>query len=89
MARSLALALDIAVAGASTLDGYAAGVPVIDARRGEVFTSGPAVAAPEDLDVAGQVLVGDGAVKYRELFEAKGATAWVTKANAWLPPAGS
>jgi tRNA threonylcarbamoyladenosine biosynthesis protein TsaB len=74
IARTLALALDVPVAGASTLDGYATGVPVIDARRGEVFTTGPRVAAPGDLDVAGQTLVGDGAIRYRELFEQRGAT---------------
>jgi tRNA threonylcarbamoyl adenosine modification protein YeaZ len=74
MARSLALTLDIPVAGASTLDGYAGGVPVLDARRGEVFTSGPRVLAPADLDVDGLTLVGDGAIRYRELFESRGAT---------------
>ena len=74
MARSLAFALDVPVAGASTLDAYENVTPVIDARRGEVFTAGPAVSAPEDLDVAGQTLVGDGAVKYRALFEERGAT---------------
>jgi tRNA threonylcarbamoyl adenosine modification protein YeaZ len=74
MARSLALALDVRVAGASTLDAYDAGMPVIDARRGEVFTTGPTVVTPEDLEVNGRTLVGDGAVKYRALFEAKGAT---------------
>src|SRR5438132_3981292 len=63
MARSLALALDVPAAGASTLDAYDAGVPVIDARRGEVFTTGPAVCAPEELDVDGRTLVGDAAVK--------------------------
>jgi tRNA threonylcarbamoyladenosine biosynthesis protein TsaB len=74
IARSLALTLDIPVAGASTLDGYSAGTPVIDARRGEVFTSGPRVAKPEDVAVAGQTLVGDGAIRYRTIFEAAGAT---------------
>jgi tRNA threonylcarbamoyladenosine biosynthesis protein TsaB len=74
MARSLALALEVPVAGASTLDGYDAGLPVIDARRGEVFTTGPAVCAPEDLEVDGRTLVGDGAIMYRTLFEEKGAT---------------
>lgn len=73
MARSLAFALQIPVAGASTLDAYAGGVPVIDARRGEVFTTGPRVCRPDELDVAGQTLVGDGAVRYRETFEAAGA----------------
>jgi tRNA threonylcarbamoyladenosine biosynthesis protein TsaB len=74
MARALALTLDIPVAGASTLDGYDGGLPVLDARRGEVFTTGPRVLAPEDLDVDGLTLVGDGAMRYRELFESRGAT---------------
>ncbi len=74
IARSLALALDIPVAGASTLDGYDGGVPVLDARRGEVFTSGPRVLAPADLEVDGLTLVGDGAIRYRELLESRGAT---------------
>ena len=52
---------------------FGGGVPVIDARRGEVFTAGPALARPEELEVAGKRLVGDGAVRYRELFEAAGA----------------
>ena len=74
MARSLALSLGVPVAGASTLDGYQDGVPVIDARRGEVFTTGPRVCKPEELATAGQLLIGDGAVRYRELFERAGAT---------------
>jgi tRNA threonylcarbamoyladenosine biosynthesis protein TsaB len=74
VARTLALALDVPVAGASTLDAFATGVPVIDARRGEVFTQGPRVCAPEELEVAGRTLVGDGAVRYRDVFEAAGAT---------------
>ncbi len=72
-ARGLALALDLPVAGVSTLEAFAGGTPVIDARRGEVFTSGPALARPEELEVAGQRLVGDGAVRYRAVFEAAGA----------------
>ncbi len=44
MARTLALALDVPVAGASTLEAFAAGTPVLDARRGEVFTTGPLTA---------------------------------------------
>jgi hypothetical protein len=47
---------------------------VVDARRGEVFTVGPVVARPEELDVEGKTLVGDGALRYRDLFEARGAT---------------
>ena len=72
-ARGLALALDIPTAGVSTLRAFAGGRPVIDARRGEVFTDGPAVGRPEDLEVAGSLLVGDGAVRYRSVFEANGA----------------
>ena len=74
IARSLALTLDVPVAGASTLDAYAPGTPVIDARRGEVFAPGPRLARPEDLDVAGRTLLGDGAIRYRTIFEAAGAT---------------
>jgi tRNA threonylcarbamoyladenosine biosynthesis protein TsaB len=73
-ARGLALALDVPVAGSSTLSALAGGTPVIDARRGEVFAEGGVVCRPAELDVAGKVLVGDGAVRYRELFEAAGAT---------------
>ncbi len=77
-ARGLVLALGIPAAGVSTLDALAAGapgaLPVIDARRREIFVTGPAVLAPADLTVAGETLVGDGAVRYRELFEAAGAT---------------
>jgi tRNA A37 threonylcarbamoyladenosine modification protein TsaB len=47
---------------------------VIDAKRGEVFTEGPRVCRPEELQVAGQTLAGDGAVRYRAVFEAAGAT---------------
>jgi tRNA A37 threonylcarbamoyladenosine modification protein TsaB len=52
-------------------------VPVIDARRREVFTlvdGSPIVLAPADVVVErGAVLVGDGALRYRALFEEKGA----------------
>jgi tRNA threonylcarbamoyladenosine biosynthesis protein TsaB len=72
-ARGLSLALGLETAGVSTLHAFAGGTPVIDARRGEVFTTGPALARPEELDVAGTRLVGDGAVRYRALFEAAGA----------------
>src|SRR5215216_1105606 len=73
MARLLSLTLGVPVTGASTLEAFSGGVPVIDARRGEVFTVGPRVAKPDELDVAGKTLVGDGAVRYRDLFEARGA----------------
>lgn len=80
-ARGLALALDLPGAGVSTLDALAAGAPgatpVVDARRREVFTlldGRPAVLAPADLRVeAGGVYVGDGALRYRELLEERGA----------------
>jgi tRNA threonylcarbamoyladenosine biosynthesis protein TsaB len=79
-ARALALALDAPVAGVSTLDALAAGapgaLPVIDARRGEVFTlePRPVCRRPEELEPeAGRVCVGDGAVRYREVLEAAGA----------------
>jgi tRNA threonylcarbamoyladenosine biosynthesis protein TsaB len=80
-ARALAFALDLPVAGVSTLDALAAGapgaLPVIDGKRQEVFTlvgGAPAVVRPEELRVAaGTVCVGDGAVRYRELFEGRGA----------------
>jgi tRNA threonylcarbamoyladenosine biosynthesis protein TsaB len=80
-ARALAFALDLPVAGVSTLDALAAGapgaVPVIDGKRKEIFTlldGRPAVARPEELRVpAGSVCVGDGAVRYRDLLERAGA----------------
>src|SRR4051794_31498634 len=75
-ARGLALALGVPVAGVSTLDALAAGapgaLPVIDARRNEVFVP-THPKRPADLDVDGKLLVGDGAVRYRRLFEANGA----------------
>lgn len=73
MAQTLADTLGVPLQGASTLDAFAGGMPVLDARRNEVFTVGPAVARPEDLDVAGKTLVGDGALRYRTLFEERGA----------------
>jgi len=85
VARTLSLALGVPVAGASTLDAYAAGTPVLDARRGEVFTPGPRVCRPEELEVDGLLLVGDGAVRYRETFEAAGATVPPDDDPAHLP----
>jgi len=77
-ARGLALALDVPAAGVSTLDALAAGAPgaiaVIDAKRREVFVAGPRAIAPAELELeAGATYVGDGAVRYRELFEQAGA----------------
>jgi tRNA threonylcarbamoyladenosine biosynthesis protein TsaB len=78
VARGLALSLDLRGAGVSTLDALAAGapgaLPVIDAKRNEVFTlveGRPAALAPDD--VRGVLCVGDGAVRYREILEANGA----------------
>src|SRR3954451_22786782 len=79
-ARGLGIALAIEAAPVSTLAALAAGapgaLPVIAARRGEVFVSDPEprVCAPEDVRPApGQECVGDGAVRYRVLLEAAGA----------------
>jgi tRNA threonylcarbamoyladenosine biosynthesis protein TsaB len=80
-ARALAFALDLTLAGVSTLDALAAGLPgalpVIDAGRREVFTlvdGGPAAASPNELRIEpGTICVGDGAVRYREVLEAAGA----------------
>ena len=77
-ARGLALALNVPVAGVSTLDALAAGapgaLPVIDARRREVFVPGPRVLPPAELELEpGTVCVGDGAVLYRGVLEAAGA----------------
>jgi tRNA threonylcarbamoyladenosine biosynthesis protein TsaB len=80
-ARALSLSLGAPVAGVSTLDALAAGapgaVPVIDGRRGEVFTleaGVPVVLKPEQVKVGpGRAYVGDGAVLYRAELEARGA----------------
>jgi tRNA threonylcarbamoyladenosine biosynthesis protein TsaB len=80
-ARGLAVALDLPGAGVSTLDALAAGapgaLPVIDARRREIFAlvdGEPRVLEPADLRVvAGTVCIGNGAVRYRSLLEEKGA----------------
>ena len=77
VARGLALALGVEGTGVSTLDALAAGadgaLPVIDARRGEVFLPGPEARAPEAVDVNGRLCVGAGALRYRDVLEAKGA----------------
>jgi tRNA threonylcarbamoyladenosine biosynthesis protein TsaB len=81
VARGLALSLEVEGAGVSTLAALSAGapaaLPVIDARRSEVFTivGGEwAVLAPAELAVApGTVCIGSGAVRNRSLFEAAGA----------------
>ena len=77
-ARAIALALDVPVAGVSTLDALAAGapgaIPVVDARRREVFTlldGEPRCLSPDELPPA--TFVGDGAIRYRTRLEAAGA----------------
>jgi tRNA threonylcarbamoyladenosine biosynthesis protein TsaB len=78
VARGLALSLDVPVAGVSTLDALRAGapgsVPVVDARRREVFVAGPRALGPDELELEpGSVCVGNGAVRYRAVLEARGA----------------
>ncbi|HET7352800.1 MAG TPA: tRNA (adenosine(37)-N6)-threonylcarbamoyltransferase complex dimerization subunit type 1 TsaB [Gaiellaceae bacterium] len=81
VARGLALSLDLPGSGISTLAALAAGapdaVPVVDAKRCEVFTlidGEPRVLTPQELPiVAGAVCVGDGAKRYRALLEERGA----------------
>lgn len=95
-AKAMAHALRVPMIGVSSLDLLAfplrfsakVVVPVIDARRGEVFSAsyravpgglqrvgGPTVGSPDDLAsellASGEdcLLVGDGALRYREVFE--------------------
>jgi tRNA threonylcarbamoyl adenosine modification protein YeaZ len=82
--RGLGLALGVPAAGVSTLDALAAAtpgaLPLVDARRGEVFTPGPGGGppvslAPDALAVGkGTTCIGDGAVRYRAVLEARGAS---------------
>jgi tRNA threonylcarbamoyladenosine biosynthesis protein TsaB len=76
-ARGLALGRELPTAGVSSLAALAAAapgaLPVIDARRREIFVPG-GVLAPADLEVEpGRLCVGSGAVRYRDVLEAKGA----------------
>ena len=79
--RGLALSLDVPGSGVSTLVALAAGargaVPVIDAKRREIFTladGAPRVLTPHELPLdEGLVCVGDGAKRYRQLLEERGA----------------
>lgn len=80
-ARGLAFSLGVGGAGVSTLAALAAGtpgaLPVIDAKRREVFAlvdGEPVVLTPDELWVEGAVCIGDGAIRYRELLEASGAS---------------
>jgi tRNA threonylcarbamoyladenosine biosynthesis protein TsaB len=81
VARGLGVALELPGAGVSTLDALAAGapgaVPVVDARRSEVFAlvgGRYVVLAPAELEVeSGVEYVGDGALRYRDELEERGA----------------
>lgn len=80
VARGLALSLELPGSGVSTLAALAAGapdaLPVIDAKRREIFTlvSGePRVFAPQELPLdEATFCVGDGALRYRTLLEERG-----------------
>ncbi len=83
-ARGLGVGLGVDVIGAGTLDALLLAIPgaiaAVDARRGEVFAAAPGVAAracaPDGLAALaadGGLVVGDGALAWRELLEAAGA----------------
>jgi tRNA threonylcarbamoyladenosine biosynthesis protein TsaB len=80
-ARGLALSLELPGSGVSTLAALAAGapgaLPVVDAKRREVFTlvaGDPRVLTPQELPLnPGDLCVGDGAKRYRSLLEGRGA----------------
>jgi tRNA threonylcarbamoyladenosine biosynthesis protein TsaB len=92
-ARALALALDVPVAGVSTLAALAAGspgaVPIVDARRREIFAlvGGEArVLPPGGLALGpGTPCVGDGAVRYRAVLEDAGAVVAPDEAPVHVP----
>ena len=96
--RALALALDLQVAGVSTLAALAAGapgaLPVIDARRREVFTlidGQPVATRPDQLSntvLLGQECVGSGAVRYRDVLEEAGAEVPPDDSELHVPRAG-
>jgi tRNA threonylcarbamoyladenosine biosynthesis protein TsaB len=95
--RALALALDVQVAGVSTLEALAASapgaLPVIDARRREVFTlhnGTPVALSPNELSdnlLLGRVCVGNGAVRYRDVLEEAGAEVPPDESELHLPRA--
>ena len=94
-ARTLSFAWGVGLAGVSTLDALAAGasgaVPVIDARRREVFAlvqGEPVVFPPSVLPVeAGRTYVGDGAVRYRDEIEQRGGEVPPDESDVHLPRA--
>jgi tRNA threonylcarbamoyladenosine biosynthesis protein TsaB len=81
VARGLALSLGVPGSGVSTLAALAAGapdaLPVVDAKRREVFTlvdGEPRVLTPQELALTeGTVCIGDGAKRYRTQLEERGA----------------
>jgi tRNA threonylcarbamoyladenosine biosynthesis protein TsaB len=95
--RTLAFALDAQVAGVSTLEALAAGapaaLPVIDARRREVFTlidGQPVARLPNELSntmLQGRTCVGDGAIRYRDVLEAAGAEVPLDDSELHVPRA--
>jgi tRNA threonylcarbamoyladenosine biosynthesis protein TsaB len=94
-ARTLAFSFDVPLAGVSTLEALAAGaseaVPVIDARRREVFAlvdGEHVVLAPADLPIdAGRSYVGNGAARYREVIESSGGSVPPDDSELHLPRA--
>lgn len=94
-ARTLSFAWNAGLAGVSTLDALAAGapgaVPVIDARRREVFAlvgRDPQVLSPSDLPVeGGRTYVGDGAVRYRDEIEQRGGVVPPDESELHVPRA--
>ena len=92
VARGLGLALDLQVAGVSTLDALAAAAPdafpVIDARRGEVFVPGPRAVAPHEVELpAGCICVGNGARRYRDTLVEMGGVVPPDESDLHLPRA--
>jgi tRNA threonylcarbamoyladenosine biosynthesis protein TsaB len=98
-ARGIALALGVPAAGASTLEALRDGagedaIACIDARRGEVFAESRelpgAARSPETLAGLarrGQLVVGDGAIRYRERFAAAGLVVPADEDPRHLPAA--
>ena len=95
VARGLAFSLDLPGAGVSTLAALAAGapgaVPVVDAKRREVFSlvgGDPQVLTPAELPLGDEtVCVGDGAKRYRRLLEERGAVVPPDEDERHLPRA--
>ena len=95
VARGLALSLGVPGSGVSTLAALAAGapdaLPVVDAKRREVFAllgGEPRVLTPLELPLdRGTVCVGDGAKRYRQLLEERGAIVPLDDDERHLPRA--